>query len=98
MDVQLQSIGFTATDKLKDFIQKRLDKLRTYFENIISVDVFLKLDSHQQVKDKVVEIKLNIPGATLFASETAKTFEEAVDLSVESIRRQLKKRKEKMRS
>lgn len=98
MDVQLQSIGFTATDQLKDFIQKRLDKLRTYFENIISVDVFLKLDSHQQVKDKVVEIKLNIPGATLFASETAKTFEEAVDLSVESIRRQLKKRKEKMRS
>jgi putative sigma-54 modulation protein len=55
----------------------------------------LKLDSHQQVKDKTAEVKLNVPGLTLFASETAKNFEAATDLAVESLRRQLKKYKEK---
>jgi putative sigma-54 modulation protein len=96
MDLNIQSIHFTADSKLVDFISKKLEKLETYDDKIITADVFLKLDSHQKVKDKVVDIKVNVPGNTLFSSETTKSFEESADLAVENLRRQLMKRKTKM--
>ena len=95
MNVQFHPSGFTAAEQLKDFIEKKLDKLETFFDKIIDADVYLKLESHHQVKDKAAEIKLNVPGVTLFSSETSKTFEAATDLAVESLRRQLKKYTEK---
>lgn len=97
MDTRILSDGFTAADDLKDFITKRLEKLETFHDHIISADVYLKLGPPQQVREKQSDIKMIVPGATLFASESAKTFEEATDLSVESLRRQLKKNKEKAR-
>ncbi|MFT4968917.1 MAG: putative sigma-54 modulation protein [Chitinophagales bacterium] len=95
MNVQFHPSGFTASEQLKEFIEKKLEKLETFFDKIVDADVYLKLESHQQVKDKTSEFKLNVPGDTLFSSETAKNFEVATDLAVESLRRQLKKYKEK---
>lgn len=95
MLAKIHSVGFTSDDKLAEYIQKKVDKLDVIYDKIINADIFLKLDSHDHVKDKVVEIKLNIPGATLFASETSKAFEESTDLVLDSIKRQLSKRKEK---
>lgn len=97
MDIQIQSDGFTAAEDLKEFISKRLEKLETFYDKIISSDVYLKLGPPRQVREKSADIKMNIPGATLFASEKAKTFEEATDMAVESLRRQLKKTKEKQK-
>lgn len=96
MNANIHSVGFTADEKLEEFIQKKVNKLDVIYDKIINADIYLKLDSHDHVKDKIVEIKLNIPGATLFASETSKAFEESTDLVVESIKRQLNKRKEKI--
>lgn len=97
MDIQIQSDGFTAAEELRGFISKRLEKLETFHDKIISSDVYLKLGPPRQVREKSTDIKMNIPGATLFASEKAKTFEEATDMAVESLRRQLKKTKEKQK-
>jgi putative sigma-54 modulation protein len=97
MDTRILSDGFTAADDLKEFITKRLEKLETFHDNIISSDVYLKLGPPEKIREKIADIKMSIPGATLFASESAKTFEEATDLSVESLRRQLKKAKQKLR-
>lgn len=95
MLAKIHSVGFTTDEKLDEYIQKKVNKLDTLYDKIINADIYLKLDSHDHVKDKIVEIKLNIPGATLFASETSKAFEESTDLVLDSIKRQLNKRKEK---
>ncbi|MEI6311770.1 MAG: ribosome-associated translation inhibitor RaiA [Bacteroidota bacterium] len=95
MLAKIHSVGFTTDEKLDEYIQKKVNKLDTLYDKIINADIYLKLDSHDHVKDKIVEIKLNIPGATLFASETSKAFEESTDLVLDSIKRQLHKRKEK---
>lgn len=95
MNTNIHSVGFVTDQKLEDFILKKVSKLDALHDKIINADIYLKLDSHDHVKDKVVEMKLNIPGATLFASETTKAFEESTDLVLESIKRQLSKRKEK---
>ena len=98
MKIRVQSIHFTADVKLLDFIQKKADKLDLFFDQIISGEVYLKLEKTDDEANKITEIKLLIPGNDLFAKEQCKTFEEAADKAVESLKRQLDKRKEKLRS
>ncbi len=98
MKIRVQSIHFTADIKLLDFIQKKADKLDQFFDQIISGEVFLKLENTEDESNKITEIKLLIPGNDLFAKEQCKTFEEATDKAIESLKRQIDKRKEKARS
>ena len=79
-----------------DFIQKKADKLETFFDKIIDGEVFMRLEKNEPIENKMIEIKINIPGNQLFAKEKAKTFEAAADEAVESLRRQIKKHKEKL--
>ncbi len=95
MMLQKHSIHFTADQKLLDFIQKRADKLEQFYDKIIDGEVFLRLENDEKKENKVIEIKLNIPGRQLFAKGTDKSFEAATDVAVEALRRQLKKAKEK---
>jgi putative sigma-54 modulation protein len=97
MEIRKQSVHFDADQKLLDFIDRKVSKLETFFDRIVSADIILKLEKTGQVQDKVAEIKLNVPGNTLIAKETCKSFEEAIDKSADVLRRQLIKYKEKMR-
>lgn len=95
MNITTHANGFQVSAELEEFIEKKVEKLQTYMDKIISVDVYLKFENHSQIKDKTTDVKVNIPGSTLFASETAKTFEEGVDEALESLRRQIRKHKTK---
>jgi putative sigma-54 modulation protein len=98
MNVVIHPVNFDVSSQLTDFINKKLKKLETFFDKIIDAEVFLKLDSQQHVKDKIVEIKLHVPGKTIFVSETSKTFEESTDTAIGTMSRQLKKQKEKVKA
>lgn len=95
MEIQVHSIHFTADKKLLAFIQEKASKLELYFDQIIACEVYLKLDKSQEKENKIAELKLLIPGKTLLAKKQCKTFEEATDLSVEALRKQVEKHKEK---
>ena len=97
MDIKIHSIRFDADVKLLDFITSKLRKLIQYFDDIIGAEVFLRLDHSQDLENKVVEIKLSLPGNELFAKKQSKTFEESTDLCVEALRRQIMKHKTKLR-
>lgn len=90
----MHSIHFDADQKLIDFVQRKVDKLETFYDRVVDGEVFLKLNN-SGIENKTVEIKLNIPGGQLFAKEEAKSFEEATDLATEALRRQLRKFKVK---
>lgn len=98
MKITVQAIHFTADSKLVDFIQKKANKLDQFFDQIISGEVYLKLEKVEDEANKISEIKLLIPGNQLFAKEKCKTFEEATDLAIESLRKQLEKHKQKIRT
>ncbi|HLW19643.1 MAG TPA: ribosome-associated translation inhibitor RaiA [Cyclobacteriaceae bacterium] len=95
MKLQMQSIHFVADQKLIDFIQKKTDKLDTYCDQIIDGEVIMKLDKNDRSENKIVEIKLNVPGKQLFAKNQAESFESATDEVIEGLRRQIKKYKQK---
>jgi len=98
MTVRTEAVQFKADEKLLAYIEKKLSKLDNLFDRIIDATVKLKLENSGQVKDKVAEIKIAVPGTTLFVKETNKTFEESIDLASDNLRRQLKKYKEKVRT
>ena len=95
MKLKVQSIHFDADRKLVDFIQKKVDKLETYFDRMVDGEVFLRLNN-EGVENKTVEIKLNLPGNQLFATEKARSFEAAADQATEALKNQLKKFKTKI--
>ena len=97
MDIKIHSIRFDADVKLLDFIHSKVRKLIQYFDDIIGAEIFLRLDRSQDLENKVVEIRLTLPGNELFAKKQSKTFEESTDLSVEALRRQIMKHKTKLR-
>ena len=94
MKIEIQSIHFDADQKLIDFIQRKVDKLETFYDRMVDGEVFLRLNN-EGIENKTVEIKLNVPGQNLFAKEQAKSFEAATDMATEALRVQLKKFKVK---
>ena len=50
----------------------------------------------KEKENKIIEIKLNVPGKELFAKKQTKSFEESTDEAIEALRKQLLKEKEKM--
>jgi putative sigma-54 modulation protein len=97
MNVNIQSVHFDADKKLLNFINEKIGKLSTFHDAIIGTHVILKLDKSSSTDNKVAEIKLHIPGSDLFAKRQCTTFEEATDTALEALKRQLKKRKEKVK-
>ena len=95
MKLQVHSIHFDADVKLIDFIQKKVDKLETFYDRLVDGEVYLRLNN-EGVENKTVEIKLNVPGSQLFAVEKAKSFEAAADQAANALRMQLKKFKTKI--
>jgi putative sigma-54 modulation protein len=95
MKLQVHSIHFDADQKLISYIQKKIDKLETFYDRMVDGEVFLRLNN-EGIENKTVEIKLRVPGDQLFATEKARSFEEATGLAAEALRIQLKKFKTKM--
>ena len=98
MNIKINDIHFTADQALVDFLNKKVNKLDTFFEGIIGAEVILKVIKPETANNKEVELKLSIPGNDyLFAKKQADTFEEAAILAIEAVKRQLEKFKEKLK-
>ena len=98
MEIKIQSIHFDATEKLEAFIEKKVAKLEKSFEDIQKVEVQLKLVKPATAQNKEASLSVAVPGSTLFVEKTTDTFEESIDLCVDSMRSQLTKFKEKLRN
>ena len=97
MDIKIHSIRFDADTKLLDFINLKVTKLIQYYDDIIGAEIFLRLDKSQDLENKLVEIRLTLPRNELFAKKQSKSFEESTDLTVEALRKQIIRHKEKLR-
>jgi len=97
MKINVNSVKFKVDTKLDSFIRDKVEKLSTHYDNIISSDVILKLDSANTVDNKIVEIKIAIKGNDLFTKKQSNTFEEALDNATDALKKQLIKHKEKIK-
>ena len=96
MNVRIQSIHFDATAQLEAFIQKKVSKLSRFHDGIMDAEVTLKVVKPETSMNKEASVRLAIAGCDdLFSCKTADSFEEAVDLALDALERQLEKSKKK---
>ena len=95
MNIKINSVHFDADTKLKDFIHQKMEKLSQFYDEFIDVEVFLRIDKAQDNDNKTAEIKITIPGHELFVDKHSKSFEQAIDDCIDSLKRQIKKHKDK---
>ncbi len=97
MNVNIQTVHFDADSKLVDHIKSKCDKISQFHDKITKVDVYLKLDNIvHNIKDKIAEIKILIPGHEFFVKHSSKSFEESFDGALDAVINQIKRKKEKL--
>lgn len=96
MEVRIQAIHFEISERLTAFINKKAERLTRHNPSITVFDTTLKVVKPETAMNKEATIKISAPQHDdLVASKTADTFEEAVDLAIEALERQLEKRKDR---
>mgnify|MGYP001310450821 CR=1 FL=1 len=97
MQVNFQSVNYTADIKLVEFTQKRMDKIAHFYNQIVEIYVYTKVENTADRINKFAELKIGIPGDDVVVKKTAKSFEEAINIAADAAERILKRRKEKQR-
>ncbi len=98
MKVSVQSVNFNIDHDLVKFIEKKVNTLEKFHDHILEAEVFLKVQNSSEKENKYTEMKINLPGKDVVVKKQSKKFEEGVSMAVDSIKRQLVKRKEKHRA
>ena len=97
MNVNFQSVNYIADSKLVEFTEKRIDKITQFYNQIVDVFVYTKVENSSDKINKFAELKIGIPGDDVIVKKTAKSFEEAINQAADSAERVLKRHKEKQR-
>jgi putative sigma-54 modulation protein len=92
MDIEIQSLHFTAQPELENFIREKVGKLEKLHHKIISADVILRLENSSDGDNKVCEVKIAIPGNQLIAKRSDQSFESAASQAVDALKQQLESR------
>ena len=98
MEIKIQAIHFEASEKLQDFIQKKVSKLGKFSDEIRKVEVSLKVVKPETAMNKETAILLAVPGSEFRADKVCDTFEEGIDECCEILTRQLSKYKDKQKN
>jgi putative sigma-54 modulation protein len=98
MKVFVQSVNFNADKALVEFVEKKVMSLEKYYDKIIDSEVFLKVQQTSDKENKIAEVKVNVSGGEFIVKKACKTFEQGITMSVDSLKRQLNKHKEKQRA
>lgn len=96
MDINIKAIHFDISEKLTAFINKKVERIVRRFPVVSAVDVSLKVVKPETVLNKQAIVRLTVPQLDEFvADKTADTFEEAIDVALDAIEKQLEKAKNK---
>ena len=99
MNTNFEYHDITASQRLEEFTEKKLEPLFTRFEFITRADIFFKKENTSSDETGMkCGIRLSAPGPRLFAESSHDTFEQSVSETVNELKRQLEKRKSKMKS
>lgn len=92
LPLQLTGHGVELTSALREFIDKKFDRLQKHSHHITSTHVFLNVNKLSQE----AEVTVHIPGHEFFASAESEDMYKTIDLLVDKIVHQLDKHKGKV--
>ena len=96
MTINFQAVNFNTKPGLEEYLEKKLEKLETLSDKIIAANVSFKLENTAEKNNKTVDIKLEVPGDDIVVSKTGQSFEECIDLSVDTLKKLIIRKNEKI--
>jgi|TARA_B110000305_G_C18766702_1_gene327807 putative sigma-54 modulation protein len=98
LNIHFRAVNYRADITLEEFAQKRLEKLTIFYNQIIDMYCFTKVENTSDKINKWVELKIEIAGENVIVKKMCRTFEEAINSAADSAERILKRRKEKIKA
>jgi putative sigma-54 modulation protein len=99
MNINFEYDHVKASPRLEQFASRKLGKLLDKYDFIVRSDVFFKVENTSDPDSgRVCCIRLSVPGPRLFAEASHGVFDQSVVEAVDVLERQLRKKKEKMKS
>ena len=96
MTIHLQTVNFNAKNGLEEYVESKLSKLEQYYDKIIAVHVNLRVENIPEKENKCVDIRLEVPGDDIMVKKTGQSFEECIDLSIDTLKKLIIRKKEKI--
>ncbi len=96
MTINLQTVNFNAKEGLEEYVENKLSKLEQFYDKIIAVQVAMRVENISEKENKFVDIKLEVPGDDIVVKKSGQSFEECIDLSVDTLKKLIIRKKEKI--
>lgn len=96
MEIKINAIHFDISENLTSFVNKKLERLVRRYPAVMNAEVSLKVVKPETAMNKEAIVSLMLPQEPdQVATKTANSFEEAVDLCLDALDKQLEKIKNK---
>ena len=97
MNINFEYKDVSASERLENMVAERLTKLEDKYDFIVTCDVYLKKETTSSPQTGLIcEIRVNIPGTTLFAGSNSGSLEASIAKATSDVKSQLQRKKEKM--
>lgn len=97
MKINISSKGMELTQPIKNYAETKVGELQKFYKKIMMAEIRVGKDSNHHNKGDIffAEVKLEVPGADLFAEKTEEDLYKAIDKVRDYLENELKKRKDK---
>lgn len=96
MTINFQTVNFNAKEGLEEYVQIKLNKLDQYYDKIIAAQVNMRVENIPEKENKFVDIRLEVPGDDIVVKKSGQSFEECIDLSIDTLKKLIIRKKEKV--
>ncbi len=93
MNIEITARHFDLTPELREYIEKEINGLTRYFENIIASEVILDVEKYRQT----VEIKAKVYREVITGKADTDDMYQSIEQAVGKVKKQLKKYKGKLK-
>ncbi|MFH1562675.1 MAG: ribosome-associated translation inhibitor RaiA [Nitrospirota bacterium] len=92
MNISITARHIEVTDSVKEYLEKRLNKLKKYFKKEVNIHVVFAAEKER----RSIEVDINYNGNILHSEVTTQDIHTSIDQVVEKLERQVKKCKDKI--
>ena len=102
MEILIQAKKNAADPRIKAYAQAKLEKLTRHFDHVLEARMELSTERNKSLEDlKVAQLTVHVTGRTgniLKAVQSAEHMNEAVDLVIDKMDRQIRQHKDKLKN
>ena len=97
MTITINPVNFNISKDLVERIEGIFGGVDKYNDQLVGLDIYLKSLSETETGEKMIEVKIFLPGKNLFVAEKADDFVSAAQEAVDVVKRVIGKEKEKVK-